>query len=347
MTRVLQLMAGAPQGGAEAFFERLVLALRRAGIEQRAIIRRDGRRAAALRAGGVDPVELAFGGWFDFTTRPAIRREIAEFLPQVVLTWMNRASALCPKPRDDALFVHVGRLGGYYDLKYYRRCHHLIANTRGILDYILAQGWPKANAQYLPNFVDAMRGAPVPRANLDTPADAPLLLALGRLHRNKAFDVLLQALANVPAAVLWLAGAGPEEAALKRLARELGVTPRVRFLGWRADVGALLAACDLFVCPSRHEPLGNAVIEAWSAGKPVVAARAPGPAALIRDGETGLLAPVDDAGALAAAIKRVLADRQLGARIAANGRSAYEAEFSETKVVAQYVDFLARVAAGA
>lgn len=347
MTRVLQVMAGAPHGGAEAFFERLVPALSRAGIQQRAAIRRNPRRAGALREAGVETAELPFGGWFDFATRPALKREIAAFRPQIVLTWMNRASAKCPAPAADLRFVHVGRLGGYYDLKYHRRCRHLIADTRDIQDYIVKQGWPRERAHYLPNFAADMRAAPAARASLGTPADAKVLLAAGRLHRNKAFDVLLRALPDLPGVVLWLAGAGLEEAALKRLARELGVAPRVRFLGWRDDIAALLAACDVFVCPSRHEPLGNVVIEAWSAGKPVVAARAQGPAALIRDGETGLLAPVDDPPALAAAIKRVLGDARLGARLAANGRAAYEAEFAEAKVVAQYAAFLDRVAAEA
>ncbi|MGQ0675464.1 MAG: glycosyltransferase [Rhodospirillales bacterium] len=346
MTRVLQAIAGAKHGGAEGFFERLVLALDRAGVEQRVVIRSDPARAKLLGAGGIEPVQLEFGGWLDFATRPALRREIAAFKPRVVLTWMSRASSFCPRPTREASFVHVGRLGGYYKLKYFSRCEHLIGNTPDIVDYIKRNGCPPERAHYLPNFVDAMRGAALPRAALDTPADAPLLLGLGRLHRNKGFDILLRALTEIPGAYLWLAGAGEEEAALKRLAAELGVAPRVRFLGWRDDVAALLAACDVFVCSSRHEPLGNVVIEAWSAGKPVVAARAVGPGALIRDGETGLLAPVSDVVALAVAIKRLLADAGLRARFAEAGHRAYEESFSEATVVAQYRAFFERVVAG-
>jgi len=132
---------------------------------------------------------------------------------------------------------------------------------------------------------------------------------------------------------------------LKRLAETLGIVPRVRFLGWREDVAALLAACDVFVCPSRHEPLGNVVIEAWSAGKPVVATRAAGPEALIRDGETGLLTPVNDVVALAMAVKRLVAEPALRARLAAEGRKAYVEQFTEAVVVAQYRAFFERVAA--
>ncbi|MBI4183281.1 MAG: glycosyltransferase [Proteobacteria bacterium] len=339
--RLFQAIAGSRHGGAEAFFERLAGAFARAGIAQRLAIRRDSGRAARLRAQGLEPIELPFGGLLDLRTRPALAAAIAEFRPDVVLTWMSRASRLCP--RGD--FVRVGRLGGYYDLKHYRACDHLIANTRDIAAWIADEGWPAERVHYLPNFVDAASAPAVARETLMTPAGVPLLLALGRLHRNKAFDVLLAALAEVPGAFLWLAGEGGEERALKTLAGRLGVAPRVRFLGWRADVPALLAAADLLVCPSRHEPLGNVVIEGWAQARPVVATASQGPGALIRDGETGILVPVDDAAALAGAIRRVLADPALARALAGAGRAAFETEFTEGAVVAAYRALFERLAA--
>lgn len=341
MTRVLQAMAGARHGGAEIFFTRLALALARAGEEQRIVIRRDAERAATLRAGGVHADELAFGGVFDWTTRRRLKAIVAAWRPQVVLTWMNRATALCPRGE----FVHVARLGGYYDLKYYRRCDHLIGNTPDIVAYLVRQGWPAARAHYLPNFVPARAAPPAPRALFDTPSGAPLALALGRLHQNKGFDVLLEALAAAPGVQLWLAGEGPRDADLKDQARRLGIAARVRFLGWRADTAALLAAADMLVCPSRHEPLGNVVIEAWAAGVPVIAAASQGPSALIRDGENGLLVPIDAAKPLATAMNRLAGAADERARLAAAGRRSYEAEFTESAVVARYRAFFRKVAA--
>ena len=337
--RLMQAMAGAPHGGAEAFFVRLASALARAGIEQRVVIRRDDERRAVLRRAGLDPVELPFGGFFDLTTRRRFRRAIAEYRPSVVLTWMNRATRLCPRGE----FVHVARLGGYYDLRYYRHCDHLIGNTRDIVAYLVGQGWPRERAHYLPNFVDVAPATPLPRQEFDTPPDAPVALALGRLHPNKAFDVLVSALAEVPRLHLWLAGEGDERGALERQAASLGVTARLHFLGWREDVAALLASADFLVCPSRHEPLGNVVIEGWAAGLPVIAARSAGPEALARDGESGLLVPIDDVPALASAMQRLIDDGGLRARLAASGRAAYAAEFAESRVVALYRDFLASV----
>jgi glycosyltransferase involved in cell wall biosynthesis len=60
---------------------------------------------------------------------------------------------------------------------------------------------------------------------------------------------------------------GRRKLRLRALAAELGITARVSFLGWRRDIGALLAAADIFICSSRHEPLGNIVLEAWSAAR--------------------------------------------------------------------------------
>lgn len=333
-------MAGARHGGAEAFFERLAPALHRAGVSQRLAIRRNPRRAAALRAAGVETHELSFGGFFDFTTRAALRRIITAYKPKVVLSWMSRATKLCPSGD----FVHVARLGGYYDLKYYKHCDHLVGNTRGIVEYIRAQGWPAERAHYLPNFVSIEPAPPLPRAACATPGDAPLLLALGRLHRNKGFDVLLESLAKLPGFYLWIAGEGPERAVLESRAQALGVANRVRFLGWRTDISALLAAADLFVCSSRVEPLGNIVIEAWAAGIPVIAAAAAGPSELIEDGETGLLIPLENPDAMAHAIRALYGDSDLRAHLKSAGRRAYENSFSESKVVAEYKNFFNRIA---
>lgn len=342
--RVLQIMAGAQHGGAELFFERLVMALHRAGVTQYAAIRTAPDRAARLRAAGVPTVEMRFGGMLDVFTRPALRREVAQFQPDIALSWMSRATQKFP-PRTAAQVrpIHCARLGGYYPLKHYRLCDHLIGNTADIVDYIIARGWPKSHAHYLPNFVDAQTAKPMSREIFSTPMDAPLLLAMGRLHRNKAFDVLLTSLAQLPGVYLWLAGEGPEEQTLRNQAEHLQIADRVRFVGWRDDGPALMAAADILVCPSRIEPLGNVVIEAWAQAIPVVAARASGPATLIQDGVSGLLVACEDADALTHAIRRMLASPAMAADFTAAGRKAYEQDFTETAVVARYQDFFEKV----
>lgn len=335
--RLMQTMAGAEVGGAEAFFVRLAIALQSFDISQQLVIRRDPSRARALRDGGLAPVELPFGGRMDFRTRPALQREIARFHPDVILSWMSRAAWATPAQRGS--YALIGRLGGYYDLKYYNHCDYLIGNTADIVDYVIGEGFDRNRVVQLPNFVHPPTHPPLSRVGLDTPLEAPLLLAMGRLHENKAFDVLLRALPDVPDAWLWIAGEGPEAASLKGLARDLGVADRIRFLGWRDDSDALMRAADIFICPSRHEPLGNVVLEAWAAEKPVIAAASAGPAELLGDDERGVLVPVDHPAELSQAIVDLMADPDRASRLAAAGRAAYEREFTEEAVTAQYLAF--------
>lgn len=335
-------MAGARHGGAEAFFTRLVVALQRAGVEQHVVMRRNLDRYTRMRWAGLMPSQRRFGGPIDILTPRQIRAEIRRFRPGVVLSWMNRAAAMCP--RGTGQFTHCARLGGYYNLKYYRTCNHLIGNTRGIVDYLQGAGWPADRVHYLPNFVDAAKRPALSRQAHDTPDGVPLLLALGRLHENKAFDVLLDAMARLPGIYLWLAGDGPLGQDLRAQAARLGLDDRVRFLGWQTDTAPLYAAADAVVCPSRIEPLGNVVIEAWAQRRPIVASRAAGPAELIAADATGVLAPVDDAGALADAIARVFDDRDLRRRLVEQGQARYQAEFTEAAVVARYIAFFDKVA---
>lgn len=337
--RVMQVMGSDKRGGAENFFSRLCVALADSGITQQVVIRRNAPCKPDLLAGGVTPVELPFLYSGDIFTKFLLQRRIARFSPDIVLTWMSRATSVCP----NGPFVRVARLGGYYDLKYYQSCHHLIANTEEIVDYLVNHGWPREKASYLPNFVDETPVRPIDRAQLQTPSGVPVILALGRLHSDKAFDVLLDAMASVPAAHLWLAGEGGLDAPLKAQARRLGVEDRIHFLGWRTDGASLLASADCLVCPSRVEPLGNVILEGWIQRKPVVAAASTGPAGLIETERTGLLVPMEDAASLATALNRVLTDPVLAGRLAEAGHAHYLARFSREAVVGLYLDFFRKM----
>ena len=329
-------MAGARAGGAELFFERLTGAMHRAGDTVLPVIRRDPARAARLAGAGIMPVQLGFGGALDLITPGRLRGVLRRFEPGVAVAWMSRAARALTREG----WVNAGRLGGYYDLKNYRRCDHLIGNTRGIVAWVRAQGWPAGRVHHLPNFAPDLAGA---TAAAGLP-EGRIVLAMGRLHRNKAFDVLIRAMAGVDSSLV-IAGDGPERAALMALADDEGVAGRVHFLGWRGDTGALLAGCDVLAVPSRHEPLGNVVLEAFSAGRPVVAAAVAGPVELIDPGRTGLLVPPEEPGRLAAALRSVLADRALAAELAANARAEWERAHAEAPVLARWREALEQMIA--
>ncbi|MBV8521990.1 MAG: glycosyltransferase, partial [Acetobacteraceae bacterium] len=206
--KLAHVMAGSRSGGAELFFERLVSALAREGDSVLPVIRRNADRAARLAAAGVPSTELAFGGLMDLFTRPRLRSNLLRHAPRAVVAWMSRAAR--HTPQGD--WVLLGRLGGYYDLRYYRHCDHLVANTRGLVAWIKAQGWPAQRVHYLPNFVHDAGGAPP--AELGVPPGAKKVLALGRLHPNKGFDILVRAMAHLPAVHAVIAGEGPERTRL-------------------------------------------------------------------------------------------------------------------------------------
>ncbi len=337
--RTAQLMAGAASGGAELFFERFCAALHEAGEEVLPIIRGHAGRMARLREAGLAPRAVGFGGALDFWTRARLYRRLKSFAPRVVVAWMGRAARHAPA----GPWVLVGRLGGFYDLRQFERCDHLVANARSVLDFIRAQNtFPAERVHYLPNFVPDLLGV-APAALPMIPEGAPKLLAMGRLHRNKGFDLLIGAISRLPGVHLAIAGEGPEFLALQRFANHAGVAGRVHFLGWRRDTAALLAACDALICPSRSEPLGNVILEAFSARRPVVASMAEGPRELIEPGRTGVLVAQESAIALAAGIEGVLHNAPQSAAMVAAARARYEAEFSEIAVIGRWRDFLVRV----
>jgi glycosyltransferase involved in cell wall biosynthesis len=143
---------------------------------------------------------------------------------------------------------------------------------------------------------------------------------IARLERQKGLDVLIRALAEVESATLLVVGDGSERRRLETLARDLGVSDRIEWLGWSDDPRRYLASLDVFVLPSRNEGFPLVVLEALLSGVAVVATDVGSVAEAVRDGETGLLIPPEDPGAIATAIRRLLADEALGRRLGQEGR---------------------------
>jgi glycosyltransferase involved in cell wall biosynthesis len=332
--RIAHLMAGAHEGGAERFFERLTIAQAAHGDVILPIIRKDQARLARLRGAGLAPQTAFFGGGWDIFSKPLLARRLQKFAPDIAIAWMGRAASHTPR----GAYVLAGRLGGYYDLSRFAACDHLLANTHGLKKWIVGQGFAESRTHVVPNFVPDHSNAPP--AALPVPIGAKTILSLGRLHRNKGFDVLIAAVARLPGVHAVIAGAGPEEENLKDLVERAGLADRIHFLGWREDVTSLLAACDVFVCSSRSEPLGNMVLDAFSAQKPVVAAMAEGPMELIETGKTGILVPIDSAIALASGIEAILDAPERARQMAVAGRAFYDAHFTEDAVLQKWRDTL-------
>jgi len=192
---------------------------------------------------------------------------------------------------------------------------------------------------------------PALRKELTRMPQQPLILTVARLdNRHKGLDFLVSAAALVPGAQFVIAGEGPDRAILESQAKSLGVADRVILLGHRSDIPDLLATCDLFVLPSFFEGLPVSVVEAMASGKPVVATAIGGTDEAVENGVTGLLVPPGDAVRLAEAIRAVLADAALAARMGSAGRRRAQEEFSAEMMIrrteALYDELLAGGRAG-
>jgi glycogen(starch) synthase len=169
--------------------------------------------------------------------------------------------------------------------------------------------------------------------------ERPYILAIGRHVPQKGFDILVRAFARaeLPDHDLVIAGDGPERPRLEEHARNLGISPRVRFPGKadRATTVALFKGCEFFVLPSRQEPMGIVNLEAMAAGKAVVASRVGGVPEIVVDGVTGILVEPENPEPLAAVLPLLAADADLRSRLGAAGRDK-AACFSWSAISAQY-----------
>lgn len=197
---------------------------------------------------------------------------------------------------------------------------------------------PEAKLHVVPNGVSyrAFDG-PVDPAEIKgrhaIPPQAPTVFAPARMTAQKGLDLLVQAvpmlLAEHPQACVVLAGEGPERETLERAIETLGIGRSTVLLGRLpySHYLDLLRACDLVAVPSRNEPFGIVVLDAWSAGKPVVATTAGGPREFVRNGVDGVLVEADPHG-LARGIGSLLADLETGRTMGLNGRRAVEETFN-------------------
>ncbi len=178
------------------------------------------------------------------------------------------------------------------------------------------------------------------RRAMKVPEDRVVIIAVSRLVRHKGTIELLAAMRHVAGAELWVVGTrlasdrGEDlDAALARAAEPAALGARLRRLGYRTDIAALLAAADIFVLPSTFEGLPMSVIEAMLCGLAVVASDISGPREQVADGETGLLVPPGDATRLAEALSLLAGDPGLRRRMGQAGRERARALYNEADVV--------------
>jgi glycosyltransferase involved in cell wall biosynthesis len=361
-------------GGAEQYVRILVRAALDAGISAHVGVSATAplaylRRDLTAMGAHVHPLEIGQVG------PRGTREAVAQFVWETHRTWkmLNRARAdatmvVLPHPDQvpgavlaaalrrgvSAASVHLFSPG--LEFTPARRAVYTLARRAGMRWIAVSEhnraaleealGWPTATVARIYNGVETRelpgederrRLRAEVRSELGLGAEARLLLSLGRLNRQKAQDVIIDAapqiVATFPEACFLFAGEGPERGALHDRARARAVEDHVRFLGWRSDVWRLMSASDVFLFPSRYEGIGFAVLEANIAALPVIVSDAGPLPEVVTHRVDGLVVQVDSSEDLARGTIWALAHPDEMAQMANCGRAKATAEFSRAEMV--------------
>ncbi|MFL6132953.1 MAG: glycosyltransferase family 4 protein, partial [Nocardioidaceae bacterium] len=209
---------------------------------------------------------------------------------------------------------------------------HVAVGTATARDIEAMKGRPIGSIRVVHNGIPTPRLQPMPM-----PVDTDFVVGgIGRLNRQKGFDVLVRAMARIPDAHLLLVGDGPEKGALHTLAEELGVANRLTITGWTERSTDWLSAMDAVAMPSRFEGLPLVLLEAMASGRAVVGTDVGSICDALQHDRTGLVVPPDDDVALAAALCRLRQDRALRERLGSTAAGLARDRFTLSRMVAAY-----------
>jgi glycosyltransferase involved in cell wall biosynthesis len=340
--KILQVMAGAEHGGAETAFVDMCIAMHEAGENIEVVTRPNKIRVPKMQAAGIKVHTLPFGSLVDVFTPWAIQRIIQKFKPDIIQTWMSRAPLKVLKwnaKMDVPRYLVVARLGSPYKLKYFKETDYFVTITPAIRDYMMEGGFAPERIHHINNFAEVEQAGEINRADFGTPEHVPLLLGLGRLHDDKAFDTLIKIAARLPEVHVWIAGEGPDRGALEKMIRDLDLQERVKLIGWQTDRAGLLQEADICMFISRNEGFGTVFVQAWAQKTPIIVSDADGPRQFVRDGEDGLMCAIDDVEAFCDAVRKILDDREFAQRLTENGYKRYKAAFTKEASLQNYLQW--------
>jgi len=350
---VLYVTNSANIGGANRSLIDLITRLDRSRYRPRLVLATEGRMSEWARTAGI-PYDIVTGD--DWSGRRGLVSRAARMLALLAARRIDvvhamaptcyRAAGLAARVTGALRVVHLGYPPEPGELERsflsgpdaVLGCYHQQATEAAPEVARLA---PRCRVIGVPNGIDLERFSPRPSAAAAVRAslgfeNRPLVLIVGHLSEVKGYPTFLRAARTIANAVpeCAFAALGGETVSrgygnvLSDMAVDLGLADRVRFLGWRPDVADVLQAADVVTLPSRAEGLPLAVLEAMACARPVVATPVGGVPDAVVDEVTGLLIPPDDPHRLAAAILRLLRDRDTAGRMGAAGRRRVEESFS-------------------
>ena len=316
------------------------------------IIRVSSLRKKMDRSGALEQISFIFAA--SFRTLSLVRQfkpdvTLAFFgLPSGAVAWMIKKIFGVPY----IVSLRGGDVPGFrpYDFKLYHKiaapflhviwhgASSVIANSKGL--HNLATAFDSTiEIPIIPNGVDLKK--------FSAPArdwSAPRLLSVGRIVYQKGLDLAMSALADLKdLSWTWtIAGDGPQMQVLQSMAEENGIKDRVHFIGWQSadQLKKEYCAANVFLFPSRHEGMPNAVLEAMASGLPVVATRIAGNEELVVNGETGALVPAEDVESLRESLMPLLVEAKMREKMGRASRQRVEESFSWNRVAEQYQKIL-------
>ncbi|MGE5469019.1 MAG: glycosyltransferase family 4 protein [Ignavibacteria bacterium] len=336
-------------GGQENRILNEMLGLRALGHRALVVCQPGARLAQRAREAGFEAFEVRMRNALDLPAVLRLRRLMRAQGVQVVNTHSGRDTQLAgmaarslgsKRPRvvrTRHLALPITSRFGYAVLP-----DQVVTVSAFVRELLIGAGVPGERITSVPTGIDLGRWNADPaggtlRRELGLPDDAPLIGTVAILRRKKGHAELLEALPAVfdrfPQAHAVFAGDGPQKENLERLIAEKGLGDQVHLLGLRRDVANVLQSLDVFVLPTHQEALGTAFVEAGVMGLPSVASRVDGVPEVIVDGENGLLVPVCDSSAIAAALIRLLDDPALRRRLGENARKRASERFSREAMV--------------
>ncbi len=340
-------------GGAEEYFARLVWMQQQAGHRVIVVTKRDALLRARLQESRLQEAGVQVLGWLthgklDPATLGRLVRLIRRERVDLVHTHLTTASWLGSLAAHIARVPVIAHVHAADSKTWFQHADYQVAVARGVKQHLVEQGVPSARIAVCYYGLDIARYSNLKprdelRRELNLPLRARVVGIVASLQERKGHRFLLEAMARLiskmPDLYAMFAGEGPEEAALRALAREMGLSERVRFLGFCRDVRRVVPACDVFCLPSRKEGLSIAAMEAMAMRVPVVATSIAGMPEIIHDGRNGLLVQPFQTELLAQALDKVLSQTELSASLAREARRDLEEKWEQQKCFARLEEF--------
>ncbi len=359
--RVTFVIPTLDQGGAEKQLMMLATGLPRDQFDvDVCVLTRTGPLEEVLRKRDV-PVHHIHKRWkVDYGAYRRLKRCLKGLQPDVVHTWLFAANTYGRLAASHLGVPHllagercVDRWKVWYEFQIdrylARRSQRILTNSRGVVDFYSQHGIDSEKFEVIPNGIRAVDVEPFDRDDflreLDLPADARLIGAVGRLWPQKRYKDLIWA-AELLKAVrddthFVIIGEGPKRLNLEQFCEAIGIMDRVHFLGHREDVPRILPLLECFWLGSGYEGQSNALMEAMLAGLPVVVSNIPGNCELVVHDQTGLVVPLGDRAGFARATHQLLDDPERAAQLGKAARQRMLDEFSVERMVQRHVKLYA------